>query len=67
MEVMEIVENEPTASRAFKCDWDGCNKVRNCDHSAAEVMDGITDAIAGLQPQVVLAKALSDSHQRAAV
>ncbi|KAL2145218.1 hypothetical protein VTI28DRAFT_7727 [Corynascus sepedonium] len=26
MEVMEIVDNEPTAARAFQCDWEGCGK-----------------------------------------
>ncbi|KAK4140805.1 uncharacterized protein C8A04DRAFT_31677 [Dichotomopilus funicola] len=26
MEVMEILDNEPTAARAFQCDWDGCSK-----------------------------------------
>lgn len=27
MELMELVDNEPTA-RPFQCDWDGCGKVR---------------------------------------
>lgn len=26
MELMELVENEPTA-RPFQCDWQSCNKV----------------------------------------
>lgn len=27
MELLELVENEPT-SRPFQCDWQSCNKVR---------------------------------------
>ena len=27
MEVLELVDNEPTA-RAFKCNWETCGKVR---------------------------------------
>lgn len=26
MELMELVDNEPT-TRPFQCDWDGCGKV----------------------------------------
>lgn len=29
MEVIEIVENEPTTARAFQCDWETCGKVRS--------------------------------------
>ena len=28
MEVIEIVENEPTTARAFQCNWETCGKVR---------------------------------------
>ncbi|KAL1840912.1 hypothetical protein VTJ49DRAFT_7610 [Mycothermus thermophilus] len=29
MDVMDIVNNDPTAQRAFKCDWEGCDKSFN--------------------------------------
>jgi len=79
MELMELVENEPTA-RPFQCDWQSCNKV--CSPPAVPVrsveLSGSTGGsgrlakqeltkTAELQPQVGPATALPHTHQRTAV
>lgn len=41
MELLELVENEPTA-RPFQCDWQSCNKVSIPTEDAST--DNVTDS-----------------------
>lgn len=69
MELMELVDNEPTA-RPFQCDWVGCKKVRAAISwscivivTVAIVVIRVTYTNAVFQPEVRPPKALPDTYE----
>ncbi|KAF5565023.1 zinc finger protein [Fusarium phyllophilum] len=45
MELMELVENEPTA-RPFQCDWQSCTKERNLTNASTSVVGSVSRILA---------------------
>ena len=59
MELLELVENEPTA-RPFQCDWQPCDKVRKVVNS---IWKSRAYTYTELQSQVGLTETLSNPYE----
>jgi hypothetical protein len=60
MELMELVENEPT-TRPFLCDWKTCTKVW---HSTSYFQERTIDVkLSELQPEIRSTKTLQNTHK----